>query len=298
MVLLFIILGMTNPVFAQDSFFYQGDGYISIVNQHTKKKFSGSFRDREGNFISQKQINEVFQIPKDFGEDFSLRTLHFLDYLEDEFAKGKTVSIVSAYRSPAYNEKLRKKGALAGKTSYHIDAMAADVIFPGGNPKEIWEFATKLNYGGVGYYKGNSIHVDSGKPRSWTEETAIDPKEGPPLNKNIYISIEKDFYKPGQIARFFFSGISNYPFAVKKTAQVMDSKNKVADIQLDIKNAKPQNDDCVLLTDREKSRNLYWTIPTDFSTLDQRLHVQVTFCDPMYEQPKNISSREFSVRNL
>lgn len=295
-IFLFLILFSTQS-FAEDIFIYQGDGYLSLINSHNRKKFEGRYRKEDGTYDREAldQINQLFGVPENFGEDVSLRTISWIDYLQDQFAKDKTLTLISAYRSPSYNANLRKKGGLAGKTSYHMEAMAADIVFPNKKSKEVWKFATKLNYGGAGYYSGDAVHLDSGKPRSWTQDTAIDPNEGPPKNKNIYLSIDQDTYHPGDRVRLFFSGVSDYPFGVKPKVVLRGSKEKTEDMEIEWK-SKSDSEDCRLIHDRAEARQIFWTVPKDMPITNEKLMVQIEFCKPKYKMPDFIVSREFSIQ--
>lgn len=260
-----------------------------------KRKYTGCYRTASGYKEDQlKIINKFLNVPAGMNENFSLRTLAFLDYLEDKFSKGKTLIITSGYRSPTYNESLRKKGALAGKTSYHLDAMAVDVKFPGVKSEKVWEYARSLKYGGAGYYRSKAIHIDSGKPRNWTPENAIDPDDKPPLNQNIYMSVDMDKYLPGDTIHMFFSGVSDYPFGLKSMMTISHDNEKIQDISPNIKGNFVK--DCIFMEKKDQIRNISWKIPDDFSVKNQKMKIHVRFCDPIHgNQPKEIDSREFEI---
>lgn len=279
-------------------YFYEGDGTISLYNTHTGKSMCITYRDSCGDIVPEaiKQINAIFGVPQGLGEDYSLRTLSFIDYLEDQFSHGKVVKIVSGYRSPAYNANIRKRGGKAAETSYHLDAMAADVIFPGVEAEKIWDFARELMYGGVGFYGGSTLHLDSGKPRFWTSESAISKTKEPPLNRNIYLSIDKDIYKPGEEIRLFFSGISNYPIGVRPEFKLdRDGHSRIL--------FRPKFDkgdekaECVVLNDHKAARAITWKIPTNFDASNEAWKVEVDFCAPTTEKmPLELKSRSFLIR--
>lgn len=290
--------------FAAGRYYYEGDGCLFMVNYKTKTTFKGCYRKADGTYddgVLQK-IDSFFQIPGELNEHFSLRTLSFLDYLQDKYVPNpKTkIRITSAYRSPTYNEGLRKKGKLAGKTSYHLEGMAVDVVFPGVKSEDVWNYAKGLKYGGMGYYRSKALHVDSGKPRSWTPENAIDPDNIPPLNKNIYLSVDKDIYFPGEEIQMFFSGISDYPYGVHVNMEVFEANQKIMDVKPVFINE--DSSDCLVLKDRNQVRNISWKVPENFSVKNQKLHFKVSFCEPIYSDPKydgqplTINSREFEIR--
>lgn len=85
---------------------------------------------------------------------------------------GKPITIMSGYRSPAYNAK--QKGA--GK-SEHMNAAAADIRVAGLSPLQVQDAiltlikAGTMYNGGVGIYDG-WVHYDvGGKGRRWDNRT-------------------------------------------------------------------------------------------------------------------------------
>lgn len=78
--------------------------------------------------------------------------------------------IISGYRSPHTNERLRARGGGGvARRSLHMDGKAVDLRIPGVPLKELRDAALELRSGGVGYYPGSDfVHVDTGKVRSWS----------------------------------------------------------------------------------------------------------------------------------
>jgi uncharacterized protein YcbK (DUF882 family) len=76
--------------------------------------------------------------------------------------------LISGYRSPETNEKLRKTSSGVDKKSLHMLGYAADIRVPGIKTSELREIAIEVGGGGVGYYpRSDFIHVDIGKVRQW-----------------------------------------------------------------------------------------------------------------------------------
>jgi uncharacterized protein YcbK (DUF882 family) len=77
--------------------------------------------------------------------------------------------IISGYRSPKTNERLRTtRGGGEARHSLHMDGKAVDLRLPGVPLDELRDAALALKAGGVGYYPGsNFVHVDTGRVRSW-----------------------------------------------------------------------------------------------------------------------------------
>lgn len=77
--------------------------------------------------------------------------------------------VISAYRCPATNTRLRAQGGGGVATrSLHMDGKAIDVRLPGVPLAELRDAALELRAGGVGYYPGSQfVHVDTGRVRRW-----------------------------------------------------------------------------------------------------------------------------------
>jgi uncharacterized protein YcbK (DUF882 family) len=80
---------------------------------------------------------------------------------------GESVKVLSGYRSPAHNTKV--KGA---KGSLHLQAKAADLTVKSKTPAQLKSVilslikAGKMQNGGIGLYKG-FLHYDIGPVRRW-----------------------------------------------------------------------------------------------------------------------------------
>jgi uncharacterized protein YcbK (DUF882 family) len=77
--------------------------------------------------------------------------------------------IISGYRCPATNDKLRDtRGGGVAKQSLHMQGRAVDVRLSGVALAELRDAALSLRAGGVGYYPDSQfVHLDTGRVRSW-----------------------------------------------------------------------------------------------------------------------------------
>lgn len=77
--------------------------------------------------------------------------------------------VISGYRSPTTNERLRGKGGNGvARHSLHMEGRAIDVRMPGVPLQDVRDAALSLKLGGVGFYpRDQFVHVDTGKVRSW-----------------------------------------------------------------------------------------------------------------------------------
>lgn len=77
--------------------------------------------------------------------------------------------IISGYRSPATNEKLRQGSSGVATRSLHMDGRAIDVRLKGLPTARVRDMALALRSGGVGYYKKSDfVHLDTGRVRTWS----------------------------------------------------------------------------------------------------------------------------------
>ena len=76
--------------------------------------------------------------------------------------------VISAYRSQATNEMLRKRSGGVARNSQHLLGKAIDVRLTGVDTAELRDTALALKRGGVGYYRNlDFVHVDTGRVRRW-----------------------------------------------------------------------------------------------------------------------------------
>lgn len=84
-------------------------------------------------------------------------------------AEGHSGQIVflSGYRTQKTNDMLRKKGLGAARNSFHLQARAVDFVIPGVPVAQVAKYMNWLQVGGIGHYRNNFIHIDTGPERTW-----------------------------------------------------------------------------------------------------------------------------------
>ena len=95
-----------------------------------------------------------------------IRVLDLLCDIKDITGRNKEVYIISGYRSPAYNEYLRRTGRGVVKDSLHLQARAIDFRIPNVNNNKLAVLAKSFYTGGVGKYP-DFVHIDTGRVRYW-----------------------------------------------------------------------------------------------------------------------------------
>lgn len=92
-----------------------------------------------------------------------------LSDLRRELGSDQPFEVISGYRSPFTNDRLRKtRGGGVARRSLHMDGMAIDIRLPGVPLADLRDAAVSLQAGGVGIYRhDNFVHVDTGRVRHW-----------------------------------------------------------------------------------------------------------------------------------
>jgi uncharacterized protein YcbK (DUF882 family) len=76
--------------------------------------------------------------------------------------------VVSGYRSPKFNEALRKKGRQVASRSHHTLGEALDFRLPDVEAEALAAAAEEIHVGGLGTYASSGfVHVDVGRDRRW-----------------------------------------------------------------------------------------------------------------------------------
>ncbi len=145
---------------------------LSFRNTHTGERLEAPFRvngrwNEDGLrsidwILRDHRTNEVQRIDPDL-----LETLWLLKGEVVRPGAPATFEIVSGYRSPHSNEVLRQRSGAVARHSLHLKGMAVDVRLEGVSLGLLRDAALDLRKGGVGYYAGEFVHLDTGRVRRW-----------------------------------------------------------------------------------------------------------------------------------
>ncbi len=141
---------------------------LKLKNVHTGETFDGPYRDDTGpipnaisdlaHFLRDFHVNRVG--PMDVG------TLDFLADVMDAVGES-SASVLSAYRTPETNARLRATMFGVAEKSQHIYGRAIDVSFDR-RLLDAETAARRMARGGVGWYpRSHFVHLDTGPTRSW-----------------------------------------------------------------------------------------------------------------------------------
>ncbi len=100
--------------------------------------------------------------------DIDRELLDLLHALSRETRARGAFEVISGYRSPRTNARLRERSSGVASGSLHMQGMAIDIRVPGVDLADLRDAARALKRGGVGYYPtSNFVHVDTGRVRTW-----------------------------------------------------------------------------------------------------------------------------------
>jgi len=143
---------------------------LSLVNVHTSEKLDLEYF-RGGEYVpASLAAIQVFLRDYRNGEQHAIDR-QLLDYLFDvagQLRVDPVFSVISGYRSPQTNEKLRERSAGVARHSLHLEGRAIDVRLAGVDCADLAACALGMTRGGVGYYrKSDFVHLDTGPFRTW-----------------------------------------------------------------------------------------------------------------------------------
>lgn len=146
---------------------------LSLYNVHNKESLTITYKS--GGAFDTKALEKINWFMRDWRTDDRIEidpvVIDTIWEMHRRLGSNKPVHLISGYRSPKTNAKLRRQGRNVAKTSRHMHGQAADVFFPDVSTKKLRELALVMQRGGVGYYprsgKYGFVHIDTGRVRHW-----------------------------------------------------------------------------------------------------------------------------------
>lgn len=274
----------------KDRYFLSGDGWIQLSNAKSGQSARIRYRLPDGSYpqAARQQINRLFGIPANSSDQIALRLISLLDYVEDRFRQ--PIEIISGYRSPEYNENLRAQGRLAARASLHMEGMAADIRLGKVLSAKAFPVIKALQCCGVGYYHGESLHLDTGPARFWDETSSGVDTDISEHNKRIMVRTDQDIYLPGEQIELRLARITDYPIGVTSGFSIVRDGQTLKTFVFD-----GTDETCLPVADPGK-RTIRWTIPEEFHT-DGKVQLRVHFCDkPFSEMPDQVETNPILIR--
>ena len=143
---------------------------IKLHNTHTGESFKQTYWEK-GKYIEE-SMKSISTLLRDHRTndiiDFDPKLIDYLYLINQKLDNKNPINIVSGYRSPETNRKLRRQGRGVAKNSFHMYGRAVDFYIPEHAFKIVKKAAFSVSKGGVGDYPYSGfIHIDTGPLRRW-----------------------------------------------------------------------------------------------------------------------------------
>ena len=149
---------------------------IDLVHTHTKESASITFK-RNGTYDA-KALQQLNWFLRDWRTEqptkMDPRLFDIVWEVYRSVGASEGIYVVSAYRAPETNARLRRRSKAVSKYSQHMAGKAMDLFLPGVDIARVRATAMRLEYGGVGFYPSSAdsfIHLDVGSVRAWPRMT-------------------------------------------------------------------------------------------------------------------------------
>lgn len=149
-----------------------GERQLELTNLHGGERLTVTFHDEYDaapkDIAALQHLLRDYRVDEEHAMDFGL-FLQLTDLARDCGVPAR-FEVISGYRSPGTNAKLRAAGHTVAERSQHMEGRAIDVRLKDCPLEKLHERALAAKRGGVGYYpRSNFVHIDTGRVRSWQE---------------------------------------------------------------------------------------------------------------------------------
>lgn len=145
---------------------------LKLYYVHTREKAEITYK-KNGRYLKG-GLNEINRFLRDWRRNEPTKMdPRLLDLVWEAYRKSgarKHIHVISAYRSPATNAMLRKRGRGVARKSQHTLGRAMDFYIPDVKLSKLRRIGLQMQVGGVGYYPRSGspfVHFDVGSVRHW-----------------------------------------------------------------------------------------------------------------------------------
>jgi uncharacterized protein YcbK (DUF882 family) len=265
-----------------------GDGSVAVVNAHTGERGTFRYRREDGTYDADvlKRLARLFRSRGDGAEiDVSLRLVEVLSRVQ-AMAKVPELTLMSGYRSPDYNQDLKRQGRKVAGGSMHMEGLAADLAFPRPVLRGLWMQVRAFDCCGAGYYaKEGFLHVDVGRSRFWEAATSRVDENLSAGNARVFARTEFDRYERGEPIRVRVHALTVPPVRIARTARLVADGATLLEVRL-----RGDGDGCVEVPASGGEVNLAaFDVPA-------RGHLELTTCEPRVEKtPVTVESNVLEI---
>jgi len=214
-------------------FFFSGDGAIELRNAHFDERLTVRYRDAGGHYdaAALAAIEHLFRSRSDGRSGaISLRLIELIDFVQDRY-RPSTLTLVSGYRSPEFNQALRGSGHRVAQASLHTEGLAADLQPAGVDLRRLWLQLRELQVGGVGLYQADGfIHLDTGAPRFWEPATSGVEKNLSADNARLFARTDFDRYADLDGAVVSIHAVTALPIRIRRSARIGAAQVTIAPV--------------------------------------------------------------------
>jgi uncharacterized protein YcbK (DUF882 family) len=283
---------------APPRFFFAGNGRLALAHAHFAERLDVRYRRADGTYdpVALARIRHFFRSREDGREaPITLRLIELLAYIHDHYHP-RQMTLLSGYRSPAFNADLRAAGQQAAQASLHTEGLAADVAFAGVDLKRLWRQLRELRTGGAGYYRsGKFLHIDTGQPRFWEETTSRVSENLAAGNARVFLRTDFDRYPTVNGAVLSLHSVSAFPLRVAAEARVVTA-GATATARLEPVSGAVLRDGCLTI---DAPADAYEFRVIDATTIAGRGDVVLTTCEPRIERtPMEITSNQIELHRI
>ncbi len=144
--------------------------WLDFFHTHTHEKLRITYAIQEA-YVPE-ALTELNRFLRDHysGEIGSIdpQLFDLLWQVRQQIGSTRPFEVISGYRCAETNDALRARGGGGvAKKSLHMEGRAIDVRLSGVPLADLRRAAIALQGGGVGYYAGQFVHIDTGRVRQW-----------------------------------------------------------------------------------------------------------------------------------
>ena len=176
---------------------------LSLYYTHTKESATVTFK-KNGKYVKS-GLRKLNRLLRDFRRNEPTKMdPKLFDLVWEVYKRSgskKPIHVISGYRSPRTNNMLRRRGRKVAKNSMHTKGRALDFFMPDVPVAKLRALGLRAHGGGVGYYRGSFVHLDTGRVRHWPRMSRRQLSKVFPRGRTIHVPSDGKPMKRHKVAR-------------------------------------------------------------------------------------------------